>query len=578
MDNFYLSAVVREMEQEILGRVVARIFLADSDLLFDLRLAGGRALLASLDRTSPALYLSGRDLRAVNSDAGAAHPFAAQLRKRVAGGQLLGLSKDPADRVVRLEFEKYEAGGDRMRSSLVLALTGRAANAYLMDSEMNQVAALTDRAALPEHQLAELRLAELQTGARHKDLTADEFLRGVDDSMTQEEILDREFGPASIFSPVIKNEFIARCRSLGPAEAFASIVTDLLDKKPLPLVYSRLPLEEAGRRLINLKTDLLLSQIEMAQAQGMLRNEFSTLSLASDVYYSARNQQKALQNRYNSARQLIAQEIKKREAAASAIDRDRERFEDPDRLKRYGDLLLANLATARVAGAKAKVIDFYDPEQREVEIEIDENKPLQQSAAGYFSRYQKARRAITAIAVRQKQVARNLAPLKTILSELEADPTAERIAEARSAFEKATGPKRRPQRQPGKKDKGVVTGRRFKSTDGYEVLVGKNDRDNDALTFRVSKPQDVWLHAADYPGSHVIIRNPNREAVPFRTITEAAELAAFYSQAKGEGKAAVHYTQRKFVSKPPRAAPGLVRLSSFKTVLVEPRCVLDRAD
>jgi predicted ribosome quality control (RQC) complex YloA/Tae2 family protein len=262
----------------------------------------------------------------------------------------------------------------------------------------------------------------------------------------------------------------------------------------------------------------------------------------------------------------------------SAIKHDRERFEDPDRLKRCGDLLLANLATARIAGAKAKVIDFYDPDQREIEIEIDENKPLQQSAASYFSRYQKARRALTAISIREKQVARNLAPLKTMLSELEADPTTERISEARSALSKEPGLKRQPLRQPDGKDKGVATGRRYKSTDGYEILVGRNDRDNDALTFRVSRPQDVWLHAADYPGSHVIIRNPKREDVPYRTITEAAELAAFYSQAKREGKAAVHYTQRKFVSKPPRSKPGLVRLSSFKTVMVEPRCVLDRLE
>ena len=92
----------------------------------------------------------------------------------------------------------------------------------------------------------------------------------------------------------------------------------------------------------------------------------------------------------------------------------------------------------------------------------------------------------------------------------------------------------------------------------------------DFITFRVARPQDVWLHAADYPGSHVVIRNPRRDSVPHRTIIEAAEVAAFYSQAKRESKAAVHYTERKFVTKPPKAKPGLVRLSSFKTLFVEP--------
>ena len=98
------------------------------------------------------------------------------------------------------------------------------------------------------------------------------------------------------------------------------------------------------------------------------------------------------------------------------------------------------------------------------------------------------------------------------------------------------------------------------------------------ITFKLAKPQDVWLHAADYPGSHVVIRNPSRQAVPHRTVVEAAEIAAFYSQASEQRKAAVHYTQKKFVSKPPRSKPGLVRLSEFKTVMVEPRCSLSRIE
>src|SRR5262249_19993357 len=117
---------------------------------------------------------------------------------------------------------------------------------------------------------------------------------------------------------------------------------------------------------------------------------------------------------------------------------------------------------------------------------------------------------------------------------------------------------------PSRKQKETrIPGRRFRSSDGYEIVVGRNDRENDALTFRIGRSSDVWLHAADYPGSHVLIRNPSRAEVPHRTIKEAAELAALNSQAKSSQKAAVHYTLKKFVSKAPRAKPGLVRLSSF---------------
>jgi predicted ribosome quality control (RQC) complex YloA/Tae2 family protein len=113
--------------------------------------------------------------------------------------------------------------------------------------------------------------------------------------------------------------------------------------------------------------------------------------------------------------------------------------------------------------------------------------------------------------------------------------------------------------------------RRFKSSDDFEILVGKKAADNDYLTFRVARSLDTWMHAADYPGSHVVVRNPNRKEIPNKTLVEAAQLAAFYSSGNKQTKAAVNYTLKKFVNKPRRAAQGLVSLSSFKTILVEPK-------
>ncbi|HEX8353967.1 MAG TPA: NFACT RNA binding domain-containing protein, partial [Pyrinomonadaceae bacterium] len=119
--------------------------------------------------------------------------------------------------------------------------------------------------------------------------------------------------------------------------------------------------------------------------------------------------------------------------------------------------------------------------------------------------------------------------------------------------------------------------RRYRSSDGYEVVVGRGARENDEVTFRVARSYDTWMHAADYPGSHVVVRARGRdEPVPHRTLVEAARLAAHFSQARKDSKVAVNYTQRKFVSKPRGAAPGLVYLSSFRTLLVEPAEELER--
>jgi len=118
--------------------------------------------------------------------------------------------------------------------------------------------------------------------------------------------------------------------------------------------------------------------------------------------------------------------------------------------------------------------------------------------------------------------------------------------------------------------------RRYRSSDGYEILVGRGARDNDHLTFKTAQPNDLWLHTGDYPGSHVVVRNPTRKEIPHRTIVEAAQIAAKFSQARKDSKVIVHYTARKFLSKPKGAAPGLVRMSTFKTIMVEPKEAIER--
>lgn len=570
MENQFLAAIVREITDEILGRTVARVSLAGTTLLFDLRLPGDRVLLVSLDPGSPALYLSKIDRKQFDSGKRAHDPFISTLRKYVGGANITAFRKDTHDRIVRIGFESFAASGDRQEIRLVLKLTGRSANAWLLDATGDVIGSLSSG----DFEATSADVSEITN-------TPAASLQHLDNSMTHEQVLDRFFGSASRFGPLIKREYVARSQDRSPVEALRSLIVDLENDKPEPLVYSRVPLEEIGHRVINKKSDLALSHIDLIQARGMLKRRFSSLSEAAAHYYDARTRAKNLLEEYNSARQVLSHEIKKHASATKAIERDRARFEDPEKFKRFGDLILANLATARVEGPRVTVIDYYDELQREIQIEIPENKTLQQAAADYFSRYQKAQRALTAIARRSQEVAKQLDPLRDLLSRLEQEPTAERIAETRRLLDRRLGKASRAgatKRTSQSKHKTGKPGRRFASSDGYEILVGRNDRDNDEITFRVARSLDVWMHAADYPGSHVVISNPSRNPVPQRTIMEAAELTAFYSQAKREGKAAVHYTQRKFVSKPPRAKPGLVRLSSFKTILVEPRCVLKRIE
>ena len=271
----------------------------------------------------------------------------------------------------------------------------------------------------------------------------------------------------------------------------------------------------------------------------------------------------------SSARGRLKREISKRRKLIERLHDDLANHGDAERWKRFGDLLLANVATARRVGGSGSVIvtDYFDASAPEIAIEIDETDSLTEAAEKYFRRYTKARNAGTEIATRLEQVQKELEHLETEAERLESAITNEDEA-AVTRFAGASADSRTAKQKKVETLSGVRT---FVSSDKIEILVGKKAKDNDFLTFRVAKSLDTWMHAADYPGSHVVVRNPNRKEIPQRTLLEAAQLAAFYSQGKSQPKAAVHYTQKKFVNKPKGAAPGLVSLASFKTLLVEPK-------
>ena len=122
------------------------------------------------------------------------------------------------------------------------------------------------------------------------------------------------------------------------------------------------------------------------------------------------------------------------------------------------------------------------------------------------------------------------------------------------------------------------TAKVFRSSEGMQILVGKSSKDNDTLTLKVARSEDFWLHVAGYGGSHVVLRNPEKlSTAPKQSLLEAAQLAAYFSQARNAPKVEVHYTQKKFVSKPKGAKPGLVRLKEYKSISARPQLLKERS-
>ena len=454
------------------GRFFGKIFqLTPLSFAFDFGLRG-EFLFVSVEPASPRLYLIRRRTRDLEKQSAQVGGFGQLLRSKLGGAYVVDIAKDPLDRIVRFTFRIDDEVAGIIFRRLVIQLTGRAADMFVLD-ELNRITAV---------------------------------LREQAQTRTNE-----------IYRPPPR-----------PAREPAEV---------LPV------------------------------GTGPLSDQL-------DAHFSALDTAKAFDSRAKGSRSRLTQTIRRQRTLTQHLNEDLARHGDPEQHKRAGDLLLANVGTAVRVGNKVRLSDYYAEGVPMIEIEVDEHRSLQEEAAVRFRQYGKAKRAREEIAERLQQVDRETKALERRLQQLDAIIQS-RDEAALESFEKPAPAPRVTAKKKAKPEKlsGV---RRYLSTDGYEILVGRAARDNDNLTFRIAQPNDLWMHAGDYPGSHVVVRNPTRKEIPQRTVIEAAQLAGRFSQASEDAKVVIHYTERKFLSKPKGAAPGLVRMSRFRSITVEPKEAISR--
>jgi predicted ribosome quality control (RQC) complex YloA/Tae2 family protein len=250
--------------------------------------------------------------------------------------------------------------------------------------------------------------------------------------------------------------------------------------------------------------------------------------------------------------------------------REQKKYEEAEGLHRTAQMLTSSGMKMEQHYESAKVTDYFGEKPMEVEVPLDSTVSLRENINRMFKRHQKAGRGKGLVAQQLGELRSKRAALDENTRRIQAIKDwdtwlaiASKLPRAGDPHPAVTG---RP--LPG----GEVRRYRTLKVDDKEILVGRNGRDNDALTFEVAAPEDFWFHVADYSGSHVVVRNPGKEKeLDEAVLVKAAQLAAYFSQARNSSKVEVHYTKRKHVTKPRRAKAGLVRLIEFKSIKVEPR-------
>ncbi len=569
MDNFLLQVIVNELEPLLTRQRLGRVYqLGATGLAIDLHLRDGRWLAVSTAPQRLAIYLTAQNPKQAGDELRSDTGFVALVKKHLGGARLVAIEKLGYDRVINFEFAAEDGDGKNRARTLVVSLTGRGANVLLVE-ESRVIASLRER-------------DEAVTTYTEPAPPADKLDPFLCSAEKLDELIAASGGELAEaaqkhligFSALYARELGFRAKQEPSGDALRSLLADLFESTPQPAIYSSLAIDELKREAGQDEFNAVLSAIRLGHLSDQPQSQFASVNEAADAYFTLLDERLrflALKQKLNSH---LASQLKKRRALAGNLRRELESFSNSETHQRYGELLLANLHQATKAGGGFLVVDFYDEAQSKIEIPSANKASAQEAAGHYFKLARKARRGLEAINARLPQIEDEIARLETQLAQLAAITRADELNSFAAQFKPAATGQQQGKRssQPGKKpkDEKLAGVRRYRSSEGYEILVGRTDRDNDNLTFRIAKSFDLWFHAADYPGSHVVLRNPQRKPVPARSITEAAQLAAKFSQAGTGARVAVNYCERKFVTKMKGFAPGQVRLSSFKTVLVEP--------
>lgn len=572
LDGIFLRHIKNEIEKEALGARVNQIYQPNRDeLVVVLRTYGGsKKLLLSARANSPRVNFCG------NTPENPAQPpmFCMLMRKRLGGGKLVGVRQLRCDRVLFLDFDCVNELGDLVGLTIVCEIMGMYSNIILVNRDTGVIVDALKRVDLtvssrrfvlpnikyelpdPQDKLDILESTPEQIAGRIKSLPAEMPLNKA--------VLSSVQG----VSPIICRELEYRVLE-GATNRLDGVLYDRLVKE---LGELKTVTENClGKPWIVYREDnkpMDISFIEIKQYGSFLRAEQKeSFNLAADSFYDERDARDRMRVKTLSLNKLL---VNLRDRTARKLQKQQtelSRCADREQLRIRGDLLQANLYRIERGAEYIDVENYYDPDGKTLRIKLNPAVSPAANAQKYYKEYQKEKNAERFLAEQIQKGETELEYLESVIDEVGRAQTERELSQIREELEQQ-GYLRK---QNGKRQKQVsLPLLEFESSDGFKILVGRNNLQNDRLTLKTASKTDMWLHTKDIHGSHVIIRADGRE-ISDTAITEAASLAAYHSKARNSSKVPVDFTLVKHVSKPNGAKPGMVIYVNNRTVYVEPR-------
>ena len=577
IDAVFLESLRCELQEQLLACRVDKVQQPERDtILLSMRGPnGGGKLLLTASPNHPRIQLT-----SLSFENPAQPPmFCMLLRKHLTGGRLVSISQPPLERLVELTFDCIDEMGTPCQKKLILEIMGRNSNLILTGADGR----ILDCLRRVDFEMSEQRqvlpglyyhLPPTQ-GKRSPWDASEEELRALLCAQKTQKMADsfllETFGG---LSPLL-------CRELayavfGQVDLDLSQLTDVQREDAAGKLFAALDRLHTGKRtpviLVRDERPWDFTCIPIRQYEDLITQEPQpSFSALLDTFYAKRDSLERMRQKTQALRKTLTNLHNRTARKLANQQKELEATFDREHLRRLGDIVTANLHVISRGQARLTAVDFYDPEMKEIDIPLNPAISPQQNAAKFYKDYQKAK---TAEKVLTEQIAKGEAELSYLasvldeLSRVESERDMQDIRQelTEGGYLRETGQKKK-MKLPASKP--MV----FRSSDGFEILVGRNNRQNDLLTCKLAQKQDIWLHTQKIHGSHVIIACAP-ETPPDRTVTEAMQLAAYFSQAREGQNVPVDYTRVKNVKKPAGAKPGMVIYDHYSTAVVTPDAAL----
>ena len=500
--------------------------------------------------------------------------FCMLMRKHLSSGKLMDIRQDGFERILYFDFDSANEMGDICRFTLAMEIMGRHSNLILVNSEGK----IVDSIKRVGQDMSAVRM--VLPGMSYTLPPKEQRLSLLDNDSRELCQAVREYPKQTLPKALMKviegiSPVFAREAEFFAAKGSEIVVEDMTDEHFDRLAFylkkTAEDIKSGQNKYTVLKTkDGLLKDFcftEISQYGSlMVTKQFESPCEVLDYFYSQRDSVARMKQKAQDLFKLL---MNTTDRIARRTANQREELKEcanRDKLKKYGDLIMANLYRIEKGQGIAEVEDFYDADCPLVKIQLDKRLNASQNAQKYYREYRKADTAEKKLTALIKEGEEELLYIDSVFDSLTRATTESEVSELRS--ELADQGYVKLSRIKGKPPKALPP-IRFMSSDGFEIKVGRNNKQNDKLTCKDSEKLDIWLHTKNITGSHTVI-SCHGEQPPERTIMEAAVIAAYHSKGKNSSQVPVDFTLIKNVKKPAGAKPGMVIFTDNKTLYVTP--------